>query len=52
MVYKAKELLARLRHLTLVGQNEGKELEWVGSDKQWNRVKDEIKLSELIFKDF
>lgn len=31
----AKNLLAKLRMLTLVGQNNDGELEWIGTDKQW-----------------
>lgn len=29
------ELLPKLRHLTLVGQNEEGELEWVGTAREW-----------------
>ncbi len=32
----AYELLAKLRRLTLVGQNEDCELEWVGTSRQWD----------------
>lgn len=42
----AYELLADLRHLTLVGQDEDGDLEWVGTDKQWNRVLIEINLNQ------
>jgi hypothetical protein len=34
----AYELLAKLRCLTLVGQNHFKELEWIGTDKQWKAL--------------
>lgn len=33
---KAFELLARLRRLTLWGQDEDGELEWCGKSSQWN----------------
>jgi hypothetical protein len=33
----ARELLAKLRHLTLVGQTEGGDLEWMGTEEQWDR---------------
>lgn len=36
MIYTAKNLLPKLHHLTLVGQNKDKELEWVGTDRMWN----------------
>lgn len=39
IVYKAYELLAKLRLLTLVGQNDEGELEWVGTTKQWKELK-------------
>lgn len=39
---KAYQLLAHLKHLTLVGQNEEGELEWVGTDLQWKEVEKEI----------
>lgn len=35
---KAYKLLARLNHLVLAGQNEDGELEWIGTDKQWDKV--------------
>ena len=35
MIYQANELLAKLRYLTLAGQNADKELEWIGTDRQW-----------------
>lgn len=31
----AAELLAKLRHLTLVGQDEDGELEWAGTERAW-----------------
>ena len=37
-IYQASMLLAKLRNLTLVGQNEDKELEWCGTDAQWSKV--------------
>jgi hypothetical protein len=37
MVYQAKELSAKLNILTLVGQEDG-ELEFAGTDKEWNEV--------------
>ena len=39
MIYLAKELLPKLRHLVLVGQNEDGELEWCGTDKEWECAK-------------
>jgi hypothetical protein len=33
----ASDLRAMLRHLTLVGQNEQGELEWMGTEEQWDR---------------
>ena len=35
---KAYQLLPRLLHLTLFGQNEDGELEWIGTDIQWKKV--------------
>jgi hypothetical protein len=35
MPYIAKELLAKLICLTLVGKNEDGELEWAGSEEEW-----------------
>lgn len=49
MIYTARELLAKLRHLTLVGQNEKGELEWVGTDKNWRSVNTDIAISEMIY---
>jgi hypothetical protein len=46
MVYLAKELLAKLRHLTLWGQNAKGELEFAGEQKQWDKVEAEIKKHE------
>lgn len=49
MIYKAYELLAKLRCLTLVGQNSSGELEWIGTDEKW---KDVIFEEECILRDF
>lgn len=38
---KAYELLAYLKHLTLVGREDG-DYQWVGKSKQWNEVTKEI----------
>jgi len=38
---KAYELLAKLRRLTLCGQNEEGELEWVGTSSQWDLATEE-----------
>lgn len=38
----AYELLAHLKHLTLWGQDEDGEFEWVGTDKQWKLMREEI----------
>jgi hypothetical protein len=35
----AYQLLARLKHLTLVGQNSDKQLEFIGTDEAWRKVK-------------
>jgi hypothetical protein len=35
MIYKAFQLLAKLRLLKLVGQNDEGELEWIGRDCDW-----------------
>lgn len=40
MIYLAKELLAKLKFLTLSGQNEEGELEFVGSNEQWLKTID------------
>lgn len=44
----ANELLAKLNNLTLCGQNEDGELEWIGTAKQWKkaRTEEESVLSE------
>ena len=40
----AYQLLARLNHLTLAGQDEYGDLEWIGTYGQWMQVsKEEIK---------
>lgn len=36
-IYTAKELLAKLIHLTLAGQNPDGELEWIGTNEQWEK---------------
>lgn len=46
MVYTAYELLARLRHLQLCGQNESGELEFMGTREQWNWTETEIDVYE------
>ena len=38
----AYELTAKLRHLTLVGQENDGELMFMGSDRQWNNADDEM----------
>lgn len=35
---QAYELLAKLNILTLTGQNEDRELEWLGTSKDWNNL--------------
>lgn len=35
MIYVAKELLAKLTHLSLWGVDEDGELEWCGTREQW-----------------
>lgn len=37
----AYELLARCRHLTLTGQDDDGELEWVGTKEKWEAVNKE-----------
>lgn len=46
---KAYELLGKLRNLTLTGQNEEGELEWIGTDRQWrdSEIESEILLREF-----
>jgi hypothetical protein len=34
MIYTAKELLAKLKHLTLVGMEDG-QLQFIGTEKEW-----------------
>jgi hypothetical protein len=36
----AYQLLARLNHLVLCGQDEYGELEWMGTGRQWDRVEE------------
>jgi len=36
------ELKSKLEHLALVGQNEELQLEWIGSKKQWDKVKEDV----------
>lgn len=38
---KAYELLAHLKHLQLVGQEDG-ELQWLGTDLEWKAMRREI----------
>lgn len=35
------ELKSKLKHLALVGQNSDLDLEWIGTVKQWYKVKEE-----------
>ena len=37
-IHIACELLAKLTHLTLAGQNDEGQLEWIGTDKQWEKA--------------
>ncbi len=40
----AYQLLARLNHLSLIGQDEDGDLEWMGTYRQWMEVsKEELK---------
>lgn len=39
----AYELKAKLKHLTLFGQDNDKELEWIGTDSDWKKVRAEMK---------
>lgn len=41
MIYLARELRAKLRHLTLTGQNYDGELEFIGTNAQWLKVAEE-----------
>ena len=41
MIYQALELRAKLKHLTLAGQNPDGELEWIGTNEQWLKVNEE-----------
>ncbi len=45
----AYELLSKLRNLTLAGQNEDGELEWIGTTKQWRDADID---AELILREF
>jgi hypothetical protein len=49
MFYIAYQLLAKLRQLTLVGQNADGELEWIGTTSQWNNLPFE---EESILRDY
>jgi hypothetical protein len=43
MIYKAYELLPKLKHLTLSGQNKDGDLEFIGTTEEWQRAEaDEI----------
>lgn len=46
---EAYKLLAKLRLLTLVGQNKQGELEWIGNDGAWDRLETE---EESILRDY
>jgi len=40
MIYNQQELLAKLTHLTLVGQSEWNgDLEFIGTDEAWAKTK-------------
>lgn len=49
MIYKAYELLAKLRLLTLSGIDFEDELEWIGTDLQWRKCRYE---EESIIRDY
>lgn len=38
MIYQANDLLAKLKTLVLVGQNEEGELEFIGDNNQWAKA--------------
>ena len=40
-IYIAHDLLAMLRNLTLVGQNDEGQLEWMGNAEEWGRYWEE-----------
>ena len=44
---EACQLLPKLRHLTLAGQNEEGELEWIGTSKEWRLAELEEHLNEI-----
>ena len=46
MIWKAYELLAYLRHLTLSGTSDDGDLEWIGTTDQWSNVHRDIDLYE------
>jgi hypothetical protein len=46
MIYKAYELLPALKHLVLT-EIDGK-IEWIGTDEQRKKVKDDIMAHELL----
>lgn len=48
MITKAYALLPKLKYLVLAGQNDKKELEFIGTSEQWARVWAEINEHERI----
>lgn len=46
-IYLAKELRSKLNNLTLVGENDDGELEWVGTNKQWLKAIEDESIDEL-----
>lgn len=49
MIYQANELLAKLNNLQIWGQNKDKDIEWFGTNEQWEKSNIE---AELILKEF
>jgi len=42
------ELRAKLNNLTLAGQNEKGELEWIGTNEEWNNVESYLREREEV----
>ena len=47
MVYTAKEILPYFKNLVLAGQDFSGDLEWIGTDEQWSKVKSELYIDIL-----
>lgn len=45
------ELRAKLNNLTLAGQNEDGELEWIGTNEQWSTVESYLRERDSVVED-